>query len=410
MIDATREDQLKRTEVPLVEQDHAIIIRPVKERAELLKYGLVDFVLPTAAPARRRFPSKLLTVTVILPVILGAVYNFVVASDRYVSTASYVVRETQKAGLLSLVGTGGMTRSDDDSFAIAEYITSRDAVDRLVETEALPVLFGAPGIDFFSRFPTLLTGDAREDLYRHFQHYVDVDFNTSTGISTISVQAFTPQDAQRLTRAMLASAESLVNDLNARARNDSVAFASDLVASANERLAAAQSKMTQFRNSQQILNPDSEVEISNLLLTEMMRSLGDAEAEISQLTASAPNNPKIAQLNLRREALIKNIESQRAVMAGNNESLALKIEGYDSVRIERDLAEKSLINAVNALDLAKQESQKGHLYLERVVEPNAPDRYGYPERYWNMFLLVSICLSVFWIMHKTTEVLSEKDH
>jgi capsular polysaccharide transport system permease protein len=410
MIDATHEQQLKRTEVPLVDQDHAIVVRPVTERAELQRYGLVDFVLPTATPAKRRLPSKLLTVTVILPVLLGAIYNFVVASDRYVSTASYVVRETQRGGVLSLVGTGGMTRSDDDSFAIAEYITSRDAVDRLVETEALPALFGAPGIDRFSRFPTLLTGDTREDLYKHFQHYVDVDFNTSTGISTISVQAFTPQDAQRLTQALLASAEALVNNLNARARDDSVAFASDLVSSANERLAAAQSKMTQFRNSEQILNPDSEVEISNLLLTEMMRSLGDTEAEISQLTASAPNNPKIAQLNLRREALIKNIESQRAAMVGNNESLALKIEGYDSVRLERDLAEKSLINAVNALDLAKQESQKGHLYLERVVEPNAPDRYGYPERYWNMLLLVSICLSVFWIMRKTTEVLSEKGH
>lgn len=410
MTTGEREDQLMDTSVPLTERDNPVAVRPITELTELQKYGIADVTAVAATPRKRRLPSRLLMITVILPMLLGAAYNFIIASDRYVSTASFVVRETQRGDVFSLGASGGMTRSDDNSYAIAEYITSRDAVDRLVETESLPAVFGASGVDFFSRFPTLLSGDTREELYRHFQHFVDVDFNTSTGISTISVQAFSPDDARRLTEALLRSAEALVNDLNARARNDSVEFADSLVDSAHEQLAAAQAKMTEFRNSEQIINPDSEVAISNLLLTEMLRSLGETDAQISQMEASAPDNPKLRQLNLRREALVKNIEAQRAAMAGSNESLTLKIEGYDAIRLQRDLAEKSMINAVNALDLAKQESQKGHLYLERVVEPNTPDRYGYPKRFWNMFLIGCICFCTYWIVRLTTQILAEETH
>lgn len=395
-----------KTDLPDITREQAIRLQPITSLGELQAYGITDIAAAPQTVSNRSRRPWLPILVIALPVLLGAVYNFIIASDRYVSTASFVIRETRRGGIL--VGTGGMTRSDDDSFAIAEYVRSHEVVDELVSNQNLAKIFAEPGVDVFSRFPTALTGETREDLFRHFQHYVDFDFNVSTGISTLSVQAFTPAEANRLTSAILGKAEELVNQLNDRPRDDTVNFAENNVKETTLKLAAAQAKLTAYRNAERVINPDSEVAIANLLLTEMLKSLSETNAQISQLTASASANPKLAQLNLRREALLKNIAEQRQSMAGGVGSLALKIEGYETIKLERDLAEKSLTTAATALDLAKQESQRGRLYLERVVEPSVPDRYGYPTRYLNMLILIAICLSVYWIIHRSTAVFSDE--
>ncbi|MGT2446641.1 hypothetical protein ACU4I5_31140 (plasmid) [Ensifer adhaerens] len=74
--------------------------------------------------------------------------------------------------------------------------------------EFLSGVFAQDGVDIFSRFPSLLAGGGNEDLFDHFQHYLDVEFDVGTGITTFEVQAFTPEQAQHLAQRLLEGAKN----------------------------------------------------------------------------------------------------------------------------------------------------------------------------------------------------------
>ncbi len=78
---------------------------------------------------------------------------------------------------MALVDGGGLSRADDSSYAVAEFMKSRDAMAYLDKDGFLTNLFSRDGADIFSRFPSLWTGKSEEDFYRHYQEYVDVKFD-----------------------------------------------------------------------------------------------------------------------------------------------------------------------------------------------------------------------------------------
>jgi capsular polysaccharide transport system permease protein len=175
--------------------------------------------------------AKLFILCVILPTLLAGLYFGVWASERYVSEASFVVRTASKSGGAGLGGflqMTGIVRSQDDAFTVHEYMTSRDAVNELGRQLPLREIFGRPEADFLARFPSVLYGSTDEELYLYYQKMVEVIYNSTTGISALRVQAFRPEDAEHLSRALLTLSEELVNRLNARIVNDAITLADAL--------------------------------------------------------------------------------------------------------------------------------------------------------------------------------------
>jgi capsular polysaccharide transport system permease protein len=71
-------------------------------------------------------------VLVLLPTLLTAVYYGAIATDRYVSEARFVIRTASKpsslaGGLGALLQLVGMSRSEDDAYAVRDFLLSRDA-------------------------------------------------------------------------------------------------------------------------------------------------------------------------------------------------------------------------------------------------------------------------------------------
>ena len=76
-------------------------------------------------------------VIVVLPTVCASVYYSCFASKQYVSEAEYIVRGVSShhaTGLDSLFSTFGISRTADDSFAIQDYLRSRDAVAEIERT------------------------------------------------------------------------------------------------------------------------------------------------------------------------------------------------------------------------------------------------------------------------------------
>lgn len=311
--------------------------------------------------------------------------------------------------MLSMIDGSGLSRSDDNSYAVVEFMQSRDAIAYINRDGMLSKIFADPVVDALSQFPSVFTGNSGEDLYKHFQHYLNVDFDSSTGITTLDVQGFSPEQAQVLATRLVAGSEALVNALNERAQIDSVTFAESLVSEAEQRLHALQREMTEFRNEAQVLSVDAEVAMSSGLISGLMLEASKVDMQLSQLSSSTPDSPRIKELRLRREAVQQQLGDLRRSLGGKDDSIALKLERYEEISLQKEIAEKNLVSAAATLVKARQDSAVDRLYVDNIVSPNLPDKYGYPQRFNNIIMIFFVGFSLFIIVRSVRDLIVEGD-
>ena len=113
-----------------------------------------------------------------------------------------------------------------------------------------------------------------------------------------------------------------------------------------------------------------------------------AEAQFAQVRQLSPDNPQIPSLKSRIDALRKTIATEGSKVAGADGSLTSKSAAYDRLQLEKVFAERQLATALAALESARNEAQRKQLYLERLVQPNLPDKALEPKRIRNIFTVV----------------------
>lgn len=345
-------------------------------------------VAKTGGGAGRRIVAGLL----LMPSFLAILYFAFFASDRYVSEAAFIVRSAQQGiggGLGSFLQITGIARSQDDAFSVHEYIRSRDAVHDLEAILPLREMFARPEADFVARWPGPFGGESAVELTEYYLDRVEVIYDSTTGISTLRVQAFRPEDADRIARALLDLSEDLVNRMNARIRSDAVRFAEEEVAEAERRLLEAQLAVTRFRSRELMLDPEQ----TSLALVELVGGLSSqlalTRAQIRQLESSSPSSPQIASLRETAAALEAQIEAERSQLAGASEGLAGKVAEYERLRLEQDFLVRNLAEARLALETARNEARRQQLYLVRIVEPRPADDATEPRRLRAIFVVVA---------------------
>lgn len=367
----------------------------VMSESKLNYLGPLPKALTSDAPARpwwKKIPTGFLVV-VVLPTLLAMIYYFLLATPRYVSEARFIVRSPSRAqpSTLGAALSGvGITSGATDAFAVHEYIDSRDGVRELGQVVDLRKAFGARGADLFSRYPRPWEDRTDEGLYRAFRRFVTVGYDSQTGISTLTVEAFSPKDARRLTEGLLIGGERLVNRLNERSSADAVTDALRAQSQARERLAAAQSALAAFRNNQRYIDPTRAANESSTLVIALLETLANLRAERSQISSNAPQSPQLAALDSRIAAYERQIAAERAKIAGTSSSLASQVGTYEDLTLARELADRELTQATSALLTAEQDVRRQRLYLDRVVNPNLPDRADEPKR---LLALLTVLLS-----------------
>ncbi|ESR22633.1 Capsular polysaccharide export system inner membrane protein KpsE [Lutibaculum baratangense AMV1] len=352
----------------------------------------------------RRWPFLLV---VCLPLFVTSVYLFFIAADRYTSEASFVIRKGH-ANPLGL--TGGLARNDDDSFAISAYISSRDAAGYLVRNVEFVERMTRSEADFLTRLDRFWASDTTEEIYEYMQDVVTVEFDPDSGISTLEVLAFRPEDAQAISEALLQEAERLVNRMNDRASADAIAFGESLVEEVEARIRDVQARMTEFRNTESVLDPAAQSQSQIILLTELTQQALTIETEIAQLRATASQSPKLRSLLDRKAALDKQIADVRGQLAGDSNSMAPKISAYEALSLERELSVQALTAAYKALEQARQEAAVNRLYLQRISEPNLPDRPSHPRIILTLLLVGGCAWLAYWLGGMLLRVTLEHRH
>ena len=348
-----------------------------------------------------RRPNWLFTATVIVPVFLSTLYFGFVASDVYISVSQFVVRSPEKptaSGLGVLLQSAGFSNAGEEVFAAKAYVESRDALRAIDRKDAYRAAYSRPEISFIDRFNAFGITGTFEDLFRYYQTHVRVDADPTTSISTLSVRAYTPQDALRINRQLLELSENTVNDLNHRGQADLVRYAMTEVASAKEQAQDAALQLAEYRNRSRIVDPLKQSEIQMLMISKLQDELINAKAQLGQLQAFAPANPQVPVVRKRISVIEEEIGKQTSMITGPSKSLASSAVGYQRRQLEDQLAQKNLASAMASLAEARNEARRQQVYVERIVAPNLPDAPLEPRRLRGILAALVVGLAAWGIL------------
>lgn len=320
--------------------------------------------------------NRLFVAVVIIPTTLAILYFGLFASDIYISESRFVVRSPDKqsaAGLGILLKTAGFSSSGDEAYAARAYVESRDALHELNRGHAFQNAYSAPGIFMLDRSSPISSFGSFESLYKYFKRKVAIETETSTSISTLTVRAFAPKDAQRFNERLLEMAEATVNKLNRRGRQDLIQYALVEVEDAQRMASQASTALAAYRNESGVVDPEKQAEVQIQMISKLQDELVATRMQLVQLRDYTPQNPQIEVLQTKATSLQREIDAQLGRVAGGRKSLAGAAVKYQRLMLESSFADKRLGSALASLEQARDEARRKQAYVERIVEPNLPD-------------------------------------
>lgn len=355
--------------------------------------------------------SKSFLLIVIIPTILSILYFGIIASDRYVSVSSFVVRSPQKStsvsGLTAFLQNVGFSRSQDDTYVVHDYMLSRDAVKTLNDQLDLAKKYDNSNIDLLSRFDALGFAGGFEDLYEYYRNKVGIDIDTASSISTLTVRAYTAKDAYQINERLLEMAESLVNQLNERGRKDMIASSEREVRDAAEKVSQASEQLREFRAENRILDVNKQSDLRLQMISKLQDQLILVQTQLSQIQAVTPDNPQIKVLKEREIAVSKEIREQTSKVLLGEDSLNQKAGEYEKLALDKELATKQLAAAMASLEQNRNEAERKQLYLERISNPMVPDTAIEPKRIKNIISTFVLALIIWGILSLLTAGVKE---
>jgi capsular polysaccharide transport system permease protein len=321
---------------------------------------------------------------VVVPTLLALVYFGLLASDVYVSESRFIVRGQDRAmptSLGLLLNNAALNHGTPESNAAQSYLQSRDALAALNRDDAYARAYSGPMISRLDRFGGLGLGDSFEDLYRYYAGHVRVETDTTLGITVLTVRAYSPGQARAINEHLLRLAESTVNQMSERARQDMIVSAQREVFAAKDAARAAGAALARYRNSAGVVDPEKQAPIQYELVSKLQDELIEARSDRRQLAAVAPQSTQIAALDARIAEIGQRMAEQSGLAAGNGrKSLAAASADYARLSLDADFAAKRLAAALASLESAENEAQHQSSYVERIVEPNLPDKPIEPRR------------------------------
>jgi len=331
--------------------------------------------------------NRLFLLTVALPTTLAVVYFGFIASDVYLSESRFVVRSPDRqvaTGLGALLKGAGFSRAQDDSYTVHDYALSRDALKEINDKLAIGKAFASRDVDMISRFGGLDFDNSFEALHRYYQKKVDVQQDTASSITTLTVRAYTAQDAQSINQKLLELSEGLVNRLNERGRQDLIRSAATEVSDAETKSKAAALALSAYRNAKGVLDPERQATVQLQQVAKLQDELIATKTQLAQLKSFTPENPQIQALQIRARTLQTEMDIETGKVTGGERSLANKAADYQRLALEREFADKQLASALASLEQARNEAQRKQVYLERIVQPSLPDTALEPRRLRSM--------------------------
>lgn len=356
---------------------------------------------PRIRPRRLWKLDRLFLAVVVAPVVAATIYFGFIATPVYISESSFVVRLPEKAqpSLLGGILQGvGFTPATEEVYAAQSFDVSRDALRALNKNGAVEKAYTRPGIFFLERFNPFGVAGSFEDLFSYFQNKVAVKEDTTTSITTLSVRAYDPRDAQKFNEQLLEMSEQTVNRLNQRGQSDLIHYAEDQVAKAKAQATSAALALASYQQQSGVVDPVKQADVQMQMVSKLQDQLIASKTDLAQLMEYTPLNPRIPSVRTQIGVLQHQIEAELGKVTGGNKSLARSGVAYQRLMLENEFANKQLEASLASLEQARSEAQRKQAYVERIVQPNLPDSPMEPRRLRSILATLAVSLLAYGIL------------
>jgi capsular polysaccharide transport system permease protein len=349
--------------------------------------------------ARAMRINRLFIWSVAVPTVASTLYFALLAHDIYVSESQFVVRSVQRpmtSGIGSLLQASGINQGNNDVYSVQDFLISRDAVSELEQKFHLRRSYGSSAVDWLNRFNAIGWDDSFENFLRYYQKFVvETDLDSTSSILTLTVRAFSAEEAYRVNQDLLARSEAFVNKMNERARNDLVPTVFSYVTNSQYHDKSAVLALAKYRNDKSLYDPDKQSALQLQEVGALQQELIATQKLTADVVGVAKESPQIPVLKNRIRVLQEQISSEMAKVAGRRSSLSSKSPEYDSIGLDRDFADKYLQVALDSLR-ARMMSQQ--LYIVRIEEAGKQDVAIAPRRIRNVVATFLVSLIVWGIL------------
>lgn len=390
--------------------DDRVVDQPLRSQFELAD-GQSEASSRSGLARIRAFLSPIFIATVVIPTALAILYFGFLASDVYISTSNFVVRSPSKSNATSLgmvLSNGSLNGASEESSAVEEYLLSRAALDDANRDGLVRKAYGGADVSWIDRFGGMLSGKSNEQLFRYFSDKLSVENDVTTQVIALTVHAYDPKEAQLINERLLDAAESLVNRLSDRARNDAVSIAGREVANAQNEVREASVRLAKYRNHAGVIDPEKEAAVRLQMISKLQDELIAARTQLQQLRTYTPRASQIPFLETQVRSISQEIEDQTAGVAGGSRSLSARAAQYQELVLANELAEKQLGASLASLEEARSEARRKRAYVERIASPNLPDYPLEPHRVRGMLATFLLGLIAWGVL--STLIVGVREH
>ena len=338
-------------------------------------------------------------VCVILPSILTALYLWLVAEDQYASKMGFTVRQEDAASAVDLLGglSSLSTSSSSDTDILYEFIQSQKLVSDIDEQIDLHAIWTPSGWDPVFK---LEENASIEELMGYWEDMVRISY--SSGLIEVEVRAFRPEDATLIAQTLLDESADVINELSSVAREDAISYARDELDEAVERLKEARETVTRFRNENQLVDPQMDLQSQAGLLGTLQGQEAEQIIELDLLReTSQQNDPRVAQAERRLGVIRSRIVAERQKLGfeggtgPGGQAFADLVGDYERLTVDREFAEQTYVSALAAYDAARADAKRKSRYLAAYMQPTSAQTAEYPQRA-TLLMVVTLFLFLLW--------------
>jgi capsular polysaccharide transport system permease protein len=199
-------------------------------------------------------------------------------------------------------------------------------------------------------------------------------------------------------KALVALSEQMVNAMNDRIRQDTLAIATTELEIAGDQFASARTALEKARNAEGMLDAAVTADSVNELMSRVEGTRLKLQHEYeSQAKFVSPDAPQMRTLRAQIDAS----EAQRAELAARLTStkhsdrdrvVASSMTKLAALSLEQQIAEQEYGLAAVALERARISSDTQLVYLNQFVSPMIAEQARYPRRFAGILVVVAAAL------------------
>ncbi|SAK93224.1 capsule polysaccharide export ABC transporter transmembrane protein [Caballeronia glebae] len=310
---------------------------------------------------------------IIAPVFLSLIYATFIAVPRYTADSRFSVRSSSgmpTGGVTSLLATGdgsGIAGGFVDGWAVSDFLSSRDCMQRLDKKIDLRSRLAYTGLDLVNR---LAPNANEDDLFRAYRAAVKVSYNMMEQVDVMTISAFSARDAAAISEALLDIAQDFVNRMDEKGLADALKISRQAVTMAEREAKGARAQLADWRVQHGNIDPSADAAMLLGLVAQIETELNAARITLDKVRAlNNPDHPMLRPATEQVAALQKRLGETRRRMSGQGKTEASLIREYEELKNAQTFADSNLQAAQQNYQQAFTGSLRLQRYLSVIAKP-----------------------------------------